>query len=134
MSEEMTTDAQNLAPNAKPAGKGPVIIGLLVLVAIAGVYAYLQQGDMFTRSGTVVFVDAEKRVAELEWREGNGPAKSKEGIVHPDCKITVNGKAGTIEDIQIGDKVTAKLEYRSYKDDQGKKVREWIVHEANITR
>jgi len=134
MSEEMTTDAQKLAPNAKPAGKGPVILGLLVLGAVAVGYMYLQQGAMFTRSGTVVFVDVEKRIAELEWREGDGPAKTKAGQVHADCKITVNGKSATMKDIQIGDKVTARLEYRSYKDDKGEKIREWIVHEATITR
>jgi len=134
MSEEMTTDAQKLAPNAKPAGKGPVILGLLVLGAIAVGYMYLTQGVLFTRTGTVVFVDVEKRLASLEWQEGDGPAKSKDGQVHPDCKITIDGKPAGLEDIEVGDQVTARMEYRSYKNDQGEKIREWIVHEAKITR
>lgn len=133
MTEDVTTDAQAGGSDGQPASKLPVIIGLIVLVALAGGYMYWQNMTMFTRTGTVTFVDVDNRIAELEMADPDGGSMTKPGTVPMDCEILIDGKPAKLEDIKIGDKVTARLEYRSYKKD-GEKIREWIVHKAEIRR
>lgn len=112
----------------------PVIIGLLVLIAVAASYYYFtNMARVFTREGKVTYVDVDKRIASLELPDPKGGMMDVEGQVAPECKITVNGKEATLNDIQIGDDAKVRVEYRSYKKD-GAKIKEWIVHKAEITR
>jgi hypothetical protein len=63
--------------------------------------------------GEVVSVDAMARTITLKETVKGGTAKEVTLKIAENAKIMIHGKTGTIEELKVGDSVTAKYEVRS---------------------
>ncbi|MCB9852552.1 MAG: hypothetical protein H6819_05615 [Phycisphaerales bacterium] len=131
----MTESPQGTAP--KPGSNAPLIIVLLLVIGGAGAWYFVggAQYKMMEAEGTVTYMDYAKRSADLEMPDPKGGTPmSVSGEIGDDCVITVGGKAGSVNDIRVGDRVKVKAKFEKRKKADGSKEKHFTAVSVEVLR
>lgn len=132
------TDQETTQPKAPaPSSNRPLIVVILVVLAAAGVWYFMSTGQykMIEAEGSVTYIDYASREAEMELPDPKGgTAMSVDGVVPADCTITVDGKAATLNEIAVGDRVFVKAKLEKIKTSTGKKEKRLTPVSVNVIR
>ena len=92
------------------------LIGLVVVIIASGVYVWkVAQPVHATIRGTILSIDVAERTGQIQYvHPKTGEVYELSGRVPAECKIVVDGKPGTLDDLKAGDKIQAEgLVYRT---------------------
>jgi len=122
-------------PEVKKSVAGRMAFVIIVLVLGATVVLPRFRGPARqTAQGTITQVDPAAKHVSLEYIEpANGATREVSGEVSATCKITVNGAAATLAQLQKGDTVWAQGLVERHKE-SGKRTTHIVVEEIRVTR
>lgn len=135
MSETSEPPPQTAAPKAS--SKTPLIAVILVVIVGGGAWYFFgsQQFKVREFQGDVTYVDYASRKAEMELPDPKGGTPmTVSGDIPMDCKITVDGKPGSITDIAVGDRVRVTAKYETRRGPNGEKERHFTPVTVEVLR
>ncbi len=99
-----------------------ILIGVIVLALI--VLKVTGPRDYTLPSAKVVAIDANTRTGTVEFVERkSGKTITARAVVPDDCEIKIDGQPATINDVHLGDKISAYVTYYWFS---GRAVAHWV--------